>query len=399
MPLKIIQGDITMIKCDAIVNTTNEQLNSNNSVCRSIFESAGDQLEQECRRIGHCNLSSCVLTKGYDLPCDYVIHTVAPYFNQEDANHLLAKCYKTAMHMALAKGMKSISFPLIGAGANLFPVETALKVAINRIVVELKHKSNDILVYLLVHDDTTYEIAKEIEKKYLPKEFLVEETESCKKQKGKSIKNNFKPLKRGTIRRIPNEQCGVNESIAKEEQTNKKTSDTLYIYKTQTRCHQKGHKLIYSTAELYSFHDKPVTLNVQLCSQCGLLFMNYTTYKMYREKYGALIGNIKIEAQKNDIKQQMHYAEESTLMLCGYSVSQKEGYSKEERQYIISKIIDKGIMAKREVIKYLEHFINTNGQKESNHFAKIKWQEDLYFTNNYNSESQRKSIVRKIEKY
>ena len=79
-------------------------------------------------------------------------------------------------------------------------------------------------------------------------------------------------------------------------------------------------------------------------------------------------------------------AEESPLHLCGYNVNQQDNYSREERRFIISKIIDRGIMSKLEVINYLEYFISHNGQQSRNWLALAKWKEDLQFTRRYQRE-------------
>ncbi len=92
-------------------------------------------------------------------------------------------------------------------------------------------------------------------------------------------------------------------------------------------------------------------------------------------------------------------AEASPLKLCGYSVSQQDGYSKETRRYIISKIIDRGIMSKSEVIRYLEYFISINGKKKGNQLALSKWKDDLKFTLSYASDSQERHNITEIRRY
>ena len=92
-------------------------------------------------------------------------------------------------------------------------------------------------------------------------------------------------------------------------------------------------------------------------------------------------------------------SEFSPLKLCGYSVNQQDGYSRTERQYIISKVIEKGVLRKSEVIRYLEYFINRNGQKAGNALALEKWKEDLDFVLKFKLSEQAEYRIKHIKKY
>lgn len=92
-------------------------------------------------------------------------------------------------------------------------------------------------------------------------------------------------------------------------------------------------------------------------------------------------------------------SEFSPLKLCGYSVNQQDDYSQAERQYIIAKVIEKRILSKSEVVRYLEYFISRNGQKVNNSVALQKWKEDLDFVLQYKLPEQDKYKIKRIEKY
>lgn len=175
--------------------------------------------------------------------------------------------------------------------------------------------------------------------------------------------------------------------------------DTLYIHKGTIKCQRNNHKIISATAVLIGRNESKIELNVNYCTECNLFFLNYESYKLYRNRYGMLLGNLRLEAEGMTLFGDTYLAEASPLKLCGYSVNQQDGYSKSERQYIISKIIDNEIMQKTDVIKYLEYFINMNGKKTGNEIALHKWMEDLEFVLKYHSEHQNKYDIRNIKRY
>ena len=163
-------------------------------------------------------------------------------------------------------------------------------------------------------------------------------------------------------------------------------NNTLYVYKGLLSCQRKGHHLITATAVMLGLKNKDVRMTVTYCKDCNRFFISEVSYEYYRKKYGAIIGNIKLE-HSNVTYNGEFLAEESPLHLCGYNVNQQDNYSREERRFIISKIIDRGIMSKLEVINYLEYFISHNGQQSRNWLALAKWKEDLQFTRRYQRES------------
>lgn len=172
MQLIIIKGDITTIECDAIISSTNSELVPSGDIDTAVHSVAGPALTKACAKIAHCEVGSCVVTDGYNLPCKYVIHTVAPYAYEDSSAHLLAQCYKNSIKRAVHKGCTSIAFPLIGSGNKGFSTKKALDVALNRLEVCMRSESGDFTIYLVLFDDETKSLAMLRAKELIDEKYL-----------------------------------------------------------------------------------------------------------------------------------------------------------------------------------------------------------------------------------
>ena len=119
------------LSADAVVNAANEDMLAGGGVCGAIFEAAGyDRLQAACSAIGHCDTGSAVITPGFGLKAEYIIHAVGPVWTGDDREKLLYKAYRSSLELAAANGCRSIGFPLISAGIYGYPKEKAWREAI-----------------------------------------------------------------------------------------------------------------------------------------------------------------------------------------------------------------------------------------------------------------------------
>ena len=139
MNIKIIQGDITKLTCDAIVNAANKSLLGGGGVDGAIHSTAGPKLLEECRGLGGCHTGEAKITAGYDLPAKYVIHTAGPvYSGKEKDAELLASCYRNSLDLGKKNLLKSIAFCAISTGVYGYPIKEATEIALTTVAEWLK---------------------------------------------------------------------------------------------------------------------------------------------------------------------------------------------------------------------------------------------------------------------
>jgi O-acetyl-ADP-ribose deacetylase (regulator of RNase III) len=157
--IDIIQGDITHQEVDAIVNAANTSLLGGGGVDGAIHRAAGPRLLEECRKLQGCATGSAKLTKGYNLPASWVIHTVGPVWRgaDHDEDRLLADCYRSCLKIAHEGGIRSIAFPSVSTGVYGFPVDRASRIAIAEIKKHLAQNTLPERVIIVCFDIQTYQ--------------------------------------------------------------------------------------------------------------------------------------------------------------------------------------------------------------------------------------------------
>lgn len=129
--LAVMQGNITTLSVDAIVNAANNSLLGGGGVDGAIHQAAGYELLAECRALGGCETGQAKITRGYRLRARHVIHTVGPIWQDgaQGEEQLLASCYRESLKIAAEKGLETVAFPCISTGAYGFPAERAAQIA------------------------------------------------------------------------------------------------------------------------------------------------------------------------------------------------------------------------------------------------------------------------------
>ena len=169
------QGDITTLKCDAIVNAANSGMTGCYQPCHNCIDNcihtyAGVQLRNACAEIiekqGYEDPTGCAkITSAFNLPCKYVLHTVGPIVQghlTKEHEELLASCYRSCLELADENGVKSVAFCCISTGVFMFPNERAAEIAVQTVRDYRKEKNSGIEVIFNVWKDVDYEIYREL---------------------------------------------------------------------------------------------------------------------------------------------------------------------------------------------------------------------------------------------
>ena len=166
--IKIVQGNITKLTVDAIVNAANKTLLGGLGVDGAIHRAAGPQLLAECRQLHGCETGQAKITKGYKLPAKFVIHTVGPiYSGSAEDNELLKDCYVNSLALARDHNLHSIAFPAISTGAYGFPAAPAAHIAFTAVQNWLtEHSDYQMEVIMCAFDAKTAELYRTEVKKY-----------------------------------------------------------------------------------------------------------------------------------------------------------------------------------------------------------------------------------------
>ncbi|MGZ0187603.1 MAG: O-acetyl-ADP-ribose deacetylase [Alphaproteobacteria bacterium] len=152
--MSAIAADITTLPVDAIVNAANESLLGGGGVDGAIHRAAGPELLAACRKIGGCPTGEARITAGYNLPAQYVIHTVGPIWSgARDDDPALAACYRNALKLAAQNDCKTVAFPAISTGVYQFPFDRAARIAIAATAMELERAPEIEAVTFVLFDE------------------------------------------------------------------------------------------------------------------------------------------------------------------------------------------------------------------------------------------------------
>jgi O-acetyl-ADP-ribose deacetylase len=161
---ELINGDITSLDVDAIVNAANNSLLGGGGVDGAIHNAAGPELRTECEGLNGCETGQSKITKGYRLKAKHIVHTVGPiwYGGYRDEPELLASCYQTSLALAKEKKIKTIAFPGISTGIYGFPKDLAAMIAINETKRFLNKNSYPEKVIFVTFSDDSYETYRKL---------------------------------------------------------------------------------------------------------------------------------------------------------------------------------------------------------------------------------------------
>jgi O-acetyl-ADP-ribose deacetylase (regulator of RNase III) len=162
--IEIVQGDITKLDVDAIVNAANTTLLGGGGVDGAIHRAAGPELLAECRTLGGCQPGEAKITRGYRLPARFIIHTVGPVWRggKRGEPETLANCYRNSLQVAVENGIKTTAFPAISCGAYGYPVQEAAQIALKTTREFLATTDQIEKVIFVLWDEDVYEACRRL---------------------------------------------------------------------------------------------------------------------------------------------------------------------------------------------------------------------------------------------
>ena len=160
----VLQGDITKLGVDAIVNAANSALLGGGGVDGAIHRAAGPELLERCRSIGGCAVGQAKITPGYQLPATWIIHTVGPVWENGHSGEpeQLASCYEECLKLAVQHQVKTIAFPAISCGVYGYPIDQAARIAIRTVLKFLSHEQSIDGVSFVCFSDADYDAIVEV---------------------------------------------------------------------------------------------------------------------------------------------------------------------------------------------------------------------------------------------
>jgi O-acetyl-ADP-ribose deacetylase len=158
--IELIQGDITTLQIDAIVNAANTSLLGGGGVDGAIHRAAGKELLEECRTLNGCATGDAKITKGYNLPARFVIHTVGPVWDDgfHEEPELLSSCYRKSLKLAVKNNITTIAFPNISTGVYQFPKNRAANIALETVTDFLRKNDTIEKVIFCAFDNENFRI-------------------------------------------------------------------------------------------------------------------------------------------------------------------------------------------------------------------------------------------------